>query len=121
MNTGHPSSEMLSVFNAQESRLERGLPSSHLPSLDIDQELEKLAYFVAQAWKDDHPTACSSLIADIQACTLYVTTELAQAATAVGGPVGLQILTGGGSAAACSACQQVLSVNETDAPLCRES
>jgi hypothetical protein len=44
---------------------------------------------------------------------LAVTTELAIAAKAVGGPIGLEILTGGGSAAARAVCKQVLSGDRT--------
>lgn len=85
------------------------------PAPSCKQEFEKLALLVAQTWKDDHPSVMPTLEADmpeadIEDCIAYVTTEMAAAATAVGGIAGLEILTGGGSAAACVACKQVLSV-----------
>lgn len=80
-----------------------------LKSPSINQELEKMALFVAETWRDDHPTAHISSAPDFQACVLYVTIEMVKAGTAVGGPAGLEILSGGGSAAACTACRQVLS------------
>ena len=77
-------------------------------NLDFKVHLEKLALFLAQTWKDDHPNATAASEDDLRDCILAVTTELAIAAKAVGGPVGLEILTGGGSAAARAVCQQVL-------------
>lgn len=73
----------------------------------FSNQLEALALFLAKTWKDEH----SHLQLDSTAldeCILAVTRELAIAATAVGGPIGLEILTGGGSAAACVSCRQVL-------------
>jgi hypothetical protein len=78
-------------------------------TLDFQIHLEKLALFLAQTWKDDHPNATAESEDDLRACLLAVTKELAIAAKAVGGPVGLEILTGGGSAAACAVCLHVLN------------
>lgn len=78
-------------------------------SFDFSTHLETLALFLAQAWKDDHPHAIAESEEDVNQCILAVTNELAIAAKAVGGPVGLEILTGGGSAAARAVCKQVLS------------
>ncbi|PSB31832.1 hypothetical protein [Stenomitos frigidus] len=79
--------------------------------LDFNVHLEKLALFLAQTWKDDHPDATAESEADLSHCILAVTAELAIAAQAVGGPISLEILTGGGSAAARAVCQQVLGGN----------
>ena len=78
-------------------------------TLDFSAHLEKLALFLAQTWKDDHPDAVAESDDDLRACILAVTVELAIAARAVGGATGLAILTGGGSAAARVVCRQVLS------------
>ena len=85
------------------------LSSEAKQALDFNVHLEKLALFLAQTWKDDHPNATAESEADLSDCILAVTTELAIAAKAVGGPVGLEILSGGGSAAARAVCQQVLN------------
>ena len=76
---------------------------------DFTIQLEKLALFLAQTWKDDHPNVTAASEDDLKDCILAVTVELAIAAKAVGGPVGLEILTGGGSAAARAVCRQVLN------------
>ncbi len=68
-----------------------------------------MAVFLAQTWKDEHPDASVDSDADLHDCIAAVTTELAIAAQAVGGPAGLAILTGGGSAAARAVCKKVLS------------
>lgn len=78
---------------------------------DFSAHLEPLARFLAQAWKDDHPDVIAESEDDLKQCLWAVTAELAIAAKAVGGPVGLEILTGGGSAAAYAVCKQVLSGN----------
>lgn len=94
-----------------EFPLDKAAPSSYqsLPSFDFGTHLETLALFLAQTWKDDHPDAVADSEDDVNQCILAVTKELAIAAQAVGGPVGLEILTGGGSAAARAVCKQVLS------------
>lgn len=84
--------------------------SATRPSVvDFKKEIEKVALFVAQSWKDDHPNAQLNSDLDLSNCIAYVTVEMAGAASVVGGPVGLEILTGGGSEAACVVCKQVLS------------
>ena len=80
-------------------------------SLDFTVQLETLALFLAQTWKDEHPAATAESEDDLRACVLAVTTELAIAAKAVGGPISLVILTGGGSAAARAICRQALTDN----------
>lgn len=115
----------MSTSNAFEQRLKSPeLPNSesstepkfnpNRQNLEISQRLEELALFVAQAWQDYHSTAHPDSLTDFQACTLYVTTEMAIAATSVGGPIGLEILVGGGSAAACVACRRVLSTTSNE-------
>lgn len=76
-----------------------------VPTSEFEREFEKLARFVAEAWRDDHPHS----LADFDDCVAYVVAEMVQAGTAVGGPAGLELLTGGASTAACKACRQVLS------------
>jgi hypothetical protein len=84
-----------------------------LQQCKLECELEKLARFLAEAWRDEHldewsnVSDCSELY--LNQCIAYVTAEMAEAATLVGGSVGLEILTGAGSAAARAVCQQVLS------------
>ncbi len=77
-------------------------------TIDFAKEFEKLALFVAQAWLDEHPNANLHSQTDFQDCVQYVTAELAKAGSAVGGPAGLELLTGGGSEAACKVCKSVL-------------
>lgn len=94
-----------------------GLTSTHSNPADAHsflqgatrKELEKLALIVAQTWLDDHPNAQPSSQADFQSCLQYVTQQLAEAGTAVGGFIGLAISVGGGSAAAEVACRQMFS------------
>jgi hypothetical protein len=76
---------------------------------NFEQTFEELALFVAQAWKDDHPDA-DSTEANFENCVAHVTHEMDVAAIAVGGITGLEILTGGGSEAACTVCKQILSL-----------
>jgi len=71
--------------------------------------LEAWAVLLAKTWKDDHPDAVAESENDLHNCISTVTAELAIAAQAVGGPIGLEILTGGGSTAARAVCKQVLS------------
>ncbi|MBW4470844.1 MAG: hypothetical protein KME45_10650 [Stenomitos rutilans HA7619-LM2] len=99
----------LSGFNSGKAE---PLPYEAVPSFDFSAHLETLALFLAQAWKDDHPHAVADFEEDVNQCILAVTTELAIAAKAVGGPVGLEILTGGGSAAARAVCKRVLSCSD---------
>jgi hypothetical protein len=77
--------------------------------LDLSQEFEKLALFIAQAWKEDHPDAHPDSQEDVEACVKYVTTEMAAAGKAVGGVAGLAILSGEGSKAARAVCRRVLA------------
>lgn len=98
----------MTLNNSELTHLDR--VSSEKPQhLDLNQEFEKLAFLIAQAWKDEHLNGCSDSQADCEACILYVTTEMAIAARAVGGPAGLAIITGGGSRAARLACRRVLN------------
>lgn len=84
------------------------------PELNLDQELEKLAMFIAETWSDDHPNAHLNSGADFQKCVDYVTAEMVKAGAAVGGPAGLEILTGSGSKAARCVCRRVLKPLPTD-------
>jgi len=96
-------------FNHPTSVNSHPSPCNCVVSRDLEHELEKLALFVAQTWRDDYPDAQAVSKADFDACVSYVTAEMAKAGTAVGGAAGLAILTGGGSAAGCVACQRILS------------
>jgi hypothetical protein len=83
-------------------------PSCPLPSsLDLQQELEKLALILVRTWQDEHPDANFGSDEAFQSCTAYVTEEMAKAGAAVGGVAGLTILMGSGSAAARSAYRQM--------------
>lgn len=84
-------------------------------ALDLSQELEKLAFLTAQAWKDQQLDRDSDSPAACEACVLYVTTEMGIAARAVGGPAGLEIMTGGGSRAARLACRRILTIAQSHA------
>ncbi|MGJ3247448.1 MAG: hypothetical protein ACFE0I_15420 [Elainellaceae cyanobacterium] len=84
-------------------------PCNCVVSHDFEHELEKLALFIAQTWRDDHPHAQATSKADFDTCVSYVTAEMAKAGKVVGGPAGLAIMTGGGSAAGCVACRHILS------------
>ncbi|NJR60979.1 MAG: hypothetical protein HC769_20410 [Cyanobacteria bacterium CRU_2_1] len=90
------------------------VPSEDLQRQDIDlkRELERLSLIPAQAWKDEHPDACLESDIDFCNCVNYVTVEMAIAGAAVGGAIGLEILTGGGSEAARSTCRLVLSSSQ---------
>ncbi len=79
-------------------------------AFDFSTHLAKMALFLAEAWKDEHPDATADSEDDLDECILAVKTELAIAGHAVGGPAGVMILTGGGSSVICTACQQVLSL-----------
>lgn len=83
-------------------------PREALQAFNFGTHLEQLALLLAQTWKDEHPGATVNSKDDLNNCILAVTTELAIAAKAVGGPVALAILTGGGSAAARAVCKRVL-------------
>jgi hypothetical protein len=75
----------------------------------LQSALRKMALFLAETWKQDHPDASSESKEDVDACVLYITVELSKAARAVGGVAGVTVLSGGGSEAAQFACQRVLS------------
>jgi len=85
------------------------LPCEVERAFDFSVHLEALALLLAKTWKDDHPDAVAESENDLHNCISAVTTELAIAAQAVGVPIGLEILTGGGSTAARAVCKQVLS------------
>jgi len=104
LNSNATSNQIKMIEQAPESL--EGLQYS-----DFSFQLEKLALFLAQTWKDNHPEAQAESEADFNCCVMAVATELAIAAAAVGGPIALEILTGGGSAAACTVCKQVLQPN----------
>jgi hypothetical protein len=78
-----------------------------LPTVDIHQELEKLALILAQTWRDEHAEANPNSEETFENCVAYITAEMAKAGAAVGGPAGLAILTGGGSAAARIVCKRL--------------
>lgn len=86
-------------------------PREASQAFNFGTHLEQLALLLAQTWKDEHPGATVNSEDDLNDCILSVTTELAIAAKAVGGPVALAILTGGGSAAARAVCERVLDNN----------
>jgi hypothetical protein len=77
--------------------------------IDIDRELAKLALFIAETWRDEHPDASATSLSDFKECVAYVTAEMVTAGSAVGGPIGLEITTGGGSKAACKVCEEILA------------
>lgn len=90
------------------------LPREKRQPPNISQELEKLAFLTAQAWKDEYfekkgSQENLSTQEDFDACVLYVATEMAIAARAVGGAAGLAIVTGGGSRAARFACSRMFA------------
>ncbi len=95
-----------------------GLTSAHPTPLTphalidstISKELEKLALIVAQTWLDDQPNVQLDAQSDFDRCLLYVTQEIAEAGSAVGGVIGLAISVGGGSAAARVACCRIFSL-----------
>lgn len=74
--------------------------------LNFDQTLECLALFIAQTWIDEHPNTCLDRKAEND-CIIYVTHEMVKAGTAVGGPIGLELLTGGASKSAYAACRRL--------------
>lgn len=80
---------------------------------DFSEELEELAMLIAETWKDFHPNLPTNSEEAFEACVFCVTTEMATAGTAVAGAIGLEILTGGGSAAAKVVCSRVLSKPKT--------
>ncbi len=112
MNIGHSSHHQLSASQRFHAIQPQNDYQQH-STLDFHPELQKMALFVAQTWKDNHtasgPTA-------LHHCVSYVSAEMAKAGAAVGGPAGLEILVGGGSAAACSACKQVLAIEDDTDP-----
>ena len=110
----------MSFFNPNRNVDERAPNASELVSaallvrqakqaFDFNVHLEKLAPFLVQTWKDNHPDATTHSKEDMNDCILAVTTELAIAAKDVGGSMSLAILTGGVSAAARALCKQVFS------------
>lgn len=79
---------------------------------DFSEQLEQLAILIAQTWKDFHPDAQNDSIEAFESCVFCVTNEMATAGTAVAGPIGMEIITGGGSAAAKVVCMRVTSSRE---------
>jgi hypothetical protein len=82
---------------------------TNLRALSLNHQLEQIALFLAETWKDEHFDLHSHSKADFTECVAYVTAEMAVAANLVGGAVGLEILTGGGSIAARTVCQRLFS------------
>lgn len=101
--------EVLSDVSKQVSP--KQLERQPVPSFDFSTHLEKMVLFLAQTWRDDHPDASSDSDDDLNDCILSVKTELAIAGSAVGGPAGVMILTGGNSAMISNICRGVLSSN----------
>lgn len=96
------------LFQESESTTIDRLTREMVQNFNLDQQLAELALWLAQSWKDEHPDAAADSEEDLNACVLAVTTELAIAAKAVGGPVGLVILTGASSDAIRRGCCHVL-------------
>jgi hypothetical protein len=117
MSSGNRTGEVLSASKLQNSEINSGSDlAANAQVIEINRKLEELALFVAQAWQDHHAASLPNGVqpdstADFQACVSYVTAEMAQAGAAVGGPAGLEILTGGGSTAACIACRSILTAD----------
>jgi hypothetical protein len=84
-----------------------GQPIS-LASPTLKRALAKMALFLAEAWKFEHPKANPESEKDFNACVLQVTVEMAKAAKAVGGAASVAVLSGGGSESARFACRQIL-------------
>jgi hypothetical protein len=95
------------LSHRSESTIDR-LTQEMMQTFNLDEQLEALALWLAQAWKDQHLDTVTDPRKDLDACVLAVTTELAIAAKVVGGPVGLVILTGASSEAVRKGCWQVL-------------
>ncbi len=104
----------MSLFNSEQksSNLKQTNPDSvcreEIREFDLNNQLAKLALPLAQAWRDNHPTAQPGSEADLDDCVLAVAIEMAVAGEAVGGPMGALIAAGGGVAAAGVACRRVL-------------
>lgn len=80
------------------------------PQVDFEQTLEFLALFIAQTWIDEHPNTRLDRKAEND-CIIYVTHEMVKAGAAVGGPIGLELSTGGASKAAYAACRCLFPSN----------
>lgn len=100
------SSDVLKQLGSQQ--LER----QSMPSFDFSTHLEKMVLFLAQTWKDDHPDTSSDSDDDLNDCIMSVKIELAIAGSAVGGPAGVMLLTGGSSTLISNICRDVLSSND---------
>jgi hypothetical protein len=87
-------------------------PSTCSTSSNLKQALRRMALFLAQSWKVDHPDPKREGDQEVDACILQVTVEMAKAAKAVGGVAGIAVLSGEGSEAAKFACHCVLSTSE---------
>lgn len=96
-------------FRESSSAKAELLPCEVEQTFDFSVHIEAWAVLLAKTWKDDHPDSVAESENDLHNCISAVTAELAIAAKAVGGPIGLEILTGGGSTAARAVCTQVLS------------
>lgn len=86
--------------------------STCLTSPNLRRALRKMALFLAESWKSDHPEPNPEFEKDVDACVLQVTVEMAKAAKAVGGVASVAVLSGAGSEAARFACSCVLSSSE---------
>jgi hypothetical protein len=95
------------TINSTVSKQTDTTTDTNLRALPLNYQLEQIALFLAEAWKDEHFDPDSDPKADFTECVAYVTAEMAIAATLVGGSVGLEILTGGGSIAARRVCQRL--------------
>ncbi len=104
----------MSLFNSEpKSSNLKSAPSNcvsreELREFDLHHQLTRLAYPLAQAWKDNHPDAQPGSEADLDDCILAVAIEMAVAGDAVGGPMGALLAAGGGVSAAGVACRRVL-------------
>lgn len=95
------------AIDSTTSKQSDATTDTSLKALPLNHQLEQIALFLAEAWKADHSDIPSDSKADFTECVAYVTAEMATAATLVGGAVGLEILTGGGSIAARTVCQRL--------------
>ncbi|MFB8788700.1 MAG: hypothetical protein U7123_07575 [Potamolinea sp.] len=77
---------------------------------DVSEKLEQLAMLLAETWKDFHPDAQNDSEKAFESCVFCVTNEMATAGKAVAGSIGMEIITGGASAAAKVVCSRVLSI-----------
>jgi hypothetical protein len=101
--------------------LDSSSQSTCLTSSNLKQALRRMALFLAQSWKVDHPDPNPEVDKNVDACILQVTVEMAKAAKAVGGVAGVAVLSGEGSEAAKFACHCVLSTLEDSVSVLEDS